>query len=180
MKTIRILCDAWGESKVIDNRNLVFSNENETIKLIITYPSELNTYRKRIDIYVDYDKSLDYFENSTNSDTLEFELQAEHLKQGIIKIQPIAYLVEGGVTYLDSTKQKWKALKFEVQYSVNASESTTNVDTPLGQQLELRIDALERAIPRMSKLSDVYINDLQDGDIIKWNSITQRWENKPL
>ena len=29
-------------------------------------------------------------------------------------------------------------------------------------------------------LCDAYINDLQDGDIIKWNSITQRLENKPL
>ena len=37
-----------------------------------------------------------------------------------------------------------------------------------------------RAVPRLSRLSDVYINNLQNNDVLKWNSTTMRWENKPL
>lgn len=37
-----------------------------------------------------------------------------------------------------------------------------------------------RAVPRLSRLSDVYIENLQNNDVLKWNSTTMRWENKPL
>ena len=177
MKTIRILCDAFGESKVIDNRNLVFSNENETIKLIITYPSELNSYRKRLDIYVDYDKTLDYFES--DSETLEVILKAEHLKQGIIKVQPIAYLVEIGEEYLDSIKQKWKALKFEVQYSINTLESDTTLTPSIAEYLQLQITVLdENKMNLNGDNSNVDVLSFKTNTLVALSQVGQlRWNN---
>lgn len=152
MRTIRLVCTYDGDVTKYDLDNDVFSNENEEIEIVVSYPTEYNAYRKRVDIFVEYDKSIDYLEDDATNE-VTFTLTSEYLKQGKIKIQPIAYLVEVGKTYLQSKKQKWKVVSFNIDYSLNVSESTTNVSDTLGQVLQAEIDDLQEQIDNLD-LSD--------------------------
>mgnify|MGYP000241048031 CR=1 FL=1 len=136
MRTIKLNCDEFG--KVYLQESSIFSQENEEIEIEITYPSEFSSYRKRLDIFVSNDRSIDFVEEDT--DVLTVTLTSEHTKRGVIKLQPIAYVVEVGVDYNNSNKQKWQTVRFDVAYSINASESTVNVDKTLGEQLQENID----------------------------------------
>ena len=145
MRTIRLVCTYDGDVTKYDLDNDVFSNENEEIEIVVSYPTEYNAYRKRVDIFVEYDKSIDYLEDDATNE-VTFTLTSEYLKQGKIKIQPIAYLVEVGKTYLQSKKQKWEVQCIEVEFSLDVSESTTNVSQTLGEVLQTEIDDLQDQI----------------------------------
>lgn len=149
MRTIRLVCDLRGDVKKYDLENDVFSQENGLIQVEVTYPLEFNSYRKRLDIYVDYDQSIDYFEDDVDN-KLVVTLTNEHLKQGEIKLQPIAYLFVEGQEYVNATKQKWEVESIEVEYSLNVGESTTNVDKTLGQELQDDIDNLQTQIDNLT------------------------------
>ena len=111
MKRIKITCDLYGKVIVDDLGNKLFANENDTVQIEISYPNQYASYTKKADIYVDYDKSKHSIEDEV-SDNFTFELTNEHLKQGYIKIQPIAYL--------EDSVQKWDICKLKIRYSINA------------------------------------------------------------
>ena len=142
MRKVRLVCDGFGDVKKYEDLNDYFSQENELVQVEVTYPSEFSSYRKRLDIYVDYDQSIDYQEDDVST-LLTVTLGSEHLKQGKVKLQPIAYVYEEGVEYVDSPKQKWEVSTIEVEHSLNVGESTVNVDSTLGQQLQDQIDAID-------------------------------------
>lgn len=142
MRTIRITCDEFGNAQTEEAN--VFSQENEEIEIEITYPSDFSSYRKRADIFVSSDRSIDYIEEDTEIFTIT--LTSEYTKRGYIKIQPIAYFVEVGKTYNESMKQKWEVVKIDVDYSLNVSESTTNVSNTLGEVLQAEIDDLQEQL----------------------------------
>lgn len=160
MKEIKIFCDHYGRIKT-DSLSTLLSNENERIKVIVEFgDNELKSYRKRIDIYVANDQTFDFYEQDVER-VLTFELKKQHLKQGQLKIQPIAYLVEQGKTYLQSIKQKWIPFTVDIRYSINASESTTIIDITLGEQLQNELDLVADELEAINlKLDD--IGDVED------------------
>ena len=171
MRTIKLYCDIYGNTTVQDNKMLVLSNANEEVTIEINFQDiTYASYRKRVDILVEQDGNTDYIEQDV-AKVLTFELTREYTKQGKITLQPIAYQYELGVDYIDSPTQKWKPIKLDVQYSINATESTTNVDTPLGFVLQQDIEAIK------SKLLDTEITDVQDKDMLIYNASTQTWIN---
>lgn len=172
MRTIRLVCDQFGDVEKYDLDNDVFSQENDEITVEITFPLAFNAYRKRLDIYVDFDKSIDYIEGDV-ANVFTVQLTSEHLKQGNIILQPIAYLVEVGKTYNQSKKQKWETKEIEIEYSINVGESTVNVDKNLGEQLQdnidlvnADIDAINAEIPTLMKL------DASNSGVIDMNFFT--------
>jgi len=142
MKKITISCRSDGTSNVYNSSdNLLLSNENESVEITIEFNGLQPTYLKRADIYVDNDQTLDY----TTAELVDkhiFNLTSEHLKQGRISIQPIAYEA-GDIEYSVAKKEKWQVQRFNVEFSINASESTVNVADTMGYTLQTEIDALE-------------------------------------
>lgn len=142
MKKITIRCNSNGTSVAYNsNENLLLSNENESVEVTIEFNGLQPTYLKRADIYIDNDQTLD-FTTAELVDTHVFYLETEHLKQGSISIQPIAY-ESGDIDYLIAKKEKWQVRKFNVSFSINASESTVNIPDTLGYTLQTEIDAIE-------------------------------------
>lgn len=110
MKRIKLTCDLYGKVIVDDLGNKLFANENDTVQIEISYPNQYASYTKQADIYVDNTQSKYSIEDEVNK-TFTFELTSSHLKQGYIKIQPVAYL--------EDSVQKWEVCKLEIRYSVN-------------------------------------------------------------
>lgn len=142
MRKVRLVCDGFGDVKKYEDCNDYFSQESNEVQVEVTFPSEYSSYRKRLDIYVEYDQSIDYKESDVTT-TLLVTLTNEHLKQGTIKLQPIAYTYVEGIEYVDSPKQKWEVKSIEIEHSLNVGESTVNVDSTLGEQLQAQIDAID-------------------------------------
>jgi hypothetical protein len=181
MKEIKIWCQSDGTIKT-QNKVVSLSGENESVLVTIDFGGleDSNLYTKRADIFVSYDETIDYEIGMTN-DILSFYLSNAHLKQGFIRIQPIAY-IDGDGDYETFEKEKWESFKVKVEPSINASESTVNVSNSLGQDLiieladhENRIQTLENI--DLSMLSNVYISDPQNGDVLKYNATTNVWYN---
>lgn len=154
MKTIIIKCSQDGKIST-NNDNLILSKENESVKVTIDYGNILPTYTKRADIYVDYDETYD-FVTGTIANQLVFNLTNAHLKQGIVMIQPVAYL-DGDAEYELKLKEKWQYYQFKVAYSINTSDSSTHVDEQLGVILQGEIDAVEE---RATVLESQIVNDV--------------------
>lgn len=157
MRKVRLVCDGFGDVKKYEDCNDYFSQESNEVQVEVTFPSEFSSYRKRLDIYVDYDQSIDYFEDDVDT-KLVVTLTNEHLKQGEIKLQPIAYLFVEGQEYVNATKQKWEVESIEVEYSLNVGESTINVSQTLGEQLQEQIDDLQ------TQIDDLTFDDLMQVD----------------
>lgn len=174
MKTITIKCLADGGISINDGVKIL-SNENEVVNIIIDFSGlGLETYTKRADILVSSDGTIDFIVGDT-SNQLSFNLGAEHLKHGMIKIQPIAYIDADGQEYVDAVKQKWTPFNKDVEYSLNVSESTTNVSTPLGEQLQAEIDQLESDVADLQTLGDGKINingDNSNIDVLSFKTST--------
>lgn len=162
IRTIRLVTKPEGDWFLFDDRNEAFASENDTIKIVIGYGTAYDGFRKRADIFLTNDKSIDYIEADVNNE-FEFFLTSEHLKQGLVKIQPIAYLFDESKTYGQMKKQKWQVYSLKVNNSLNVGESTVNVDKTLGQELSDRIEDLEVDFNLLSE--DVVLLESQVSDL---------------
>ncbi len=162
MRKIRIVCDAFGKIQIFDERNQVFSNENELVQITVSYPNDYQAYRKRVDIFLTNDKSMDFIEDDVANE-FTFELGKEHLKQGLVKIQPIAYLIEEeGWTYEETKKQKWQVFSLEVINALNVDDSTVNVSNTLGYDLQVQIDDINDELNLIAESIETIGDDLTD------------------
>jgi hypothetical protein len=137
MKQILIQCRLDGQ--VTTNiQYLTFDSENLTTKVTISYPSDYDTYTKRLDMFIGKDRTMDYKVGTTSS-TFDVLLGEEHLKSGYLRLQPIANLIQGE----DTLKVKWQVVEIKVKKSLNSSESTADIAIPLFDVLQVQIDTLD-------------------------------------
>lgn len=157
MRKIKLECNIVGYTTIFKDNNYIYSLENNEIEVEVVFPEEYSTYTKRLDIFVNADSSVDFIEGTTDN-TLTVILDRSKLKEGLVYLQPIAYILDSELTYEESIKQKWKTEFIEVKNSINAQESTTTIPISLYEELLGRINTLEEAISSINIANKMNIN----------------------
>jgi hypothetical protein len=151
MKQIRIIAHLNGTTST-DTEFLYFDRENNSVEVIIEYPSEYADYHKRADILVGFDKTVDFKTGVGTS--LTFLLGAEHLKKGYLTIQP--------VVSKDGVVAKFEHVKYSVRTALNVLESDVSVTPSIAEILQNEIDALDE---KVQALENRTLEDFTHGEL---------------
>jgi hypothetical protein len=111
--------------------SILFENENDSCLLTVDYSeTHYQDWNKRVEFNI---KGASYFEESDS-----ILLSSQYLQEGMLSIQPTAYLGE--------KKVKFNTLKIYIKKSLNVIENDESITPSIAEQLMNQLDDILRRL----------------------------------